>query len=78
MINERSDRVTAFLRDHGEATTQELCVFLGYPWPAQLEQARGVLIGLERRRVIVKTVRPTRETRVSYYSLPNGDGGGAT
>lgn len=70
----RSDRVIAFLQEKGgEASMHELCIRLGYSWPAQLESARGILIAMERQGVVTKTVRPNRETRIAYYSLSNGD-----
>lgn len=69
-MKERSDGVVAFLRDKGgEASMRELCLHLGYSWPAQLEAARGVLIAMERQGLVVKSVRPSHETRVSYYSV---------
>ena len=74
-MSDRSRAAVEFLKDRGgEASMKDLCIALGYSWPAQLEIARGVMIRLERRGFVRKFVRPTRESRVAYYALSNSHG----
>lgn len=69
-VKSRAERTLAFLKDKGgEASMKEICIWLGYAWPAQLEAARKVMITMDRQGLVVKSVRPNHETRISYYSI---------
>lgn len=70
-IQKREDTILALLAD-GERSTQDICTGLGLSWPAQLEKARYHLNYLLRQGHIIKSIRPNNETRIAYYSLPNG------
>lgn len=74
VVETRRNGIIAFLRDSGgEASMKDICIWLGYSWPAELEAARQIMKAMERQNMVVKSIRPNHETRVAYYSLPTGE-----
>lgn len=69
MKGEMAARVLNLLGQKGELPMKDICVHLGYNWPGQLENARGVLIAMEKRGLVAKTVRPSYTTRIAYYAV---------
>ncbi len=70
----RRDQRILDLLAGGEACTKEICLKLGMRFPGDLEKVRSSLNYLELNRAVIKSVRPTAQTRHAYYSLPNGHG----
>jgi DNA-binding MarR family transcriptional regulator len=66
-------RAILAILSRGEASSKEICVGMGLPWPAKLETARYHINRLVRMKLVEKARPPASErTRQSYYALAPG------